>query len=80
MTLVPVDINKFGRSRSKSDIFGLLMEFQENGESCAEVVDYPHKSAKNCVNSIYTTIKRCRLFTIAVSQRGDKVFLIRKEI
>lgn len=80
MKLIPTNEKELERTRTKSDIFSLLMEFQESTMDCAKVEDYPHKSAKSCANSISIAIKKYRLGTIRVTQRGEDVFLIRKKI
>lgn len=57
----------------------LLFEFVNSGMDCAEVEDYPHKSAKICQSNLRTCAKRLGLQnSVRVVIRKDSVFLVRR--
>ena len=64
----------------RMDIFNALSEFAESGHDCVEIVGYPHKDATSCASALRASIKKYRMFTIAVGTRKGKVYLYRHKI
>lgn len=63
-------------------IISILDEFAESGKEVAEV-KYDQKNAKSAYTSLTQAIRRYReryANLITVARRGDRVFLIRKEL
>lgn len=63
-------------------IISILDEFAESGKEVAEV-KYDQKNAKSAYASLRKAISRYReryANLVAVTRRGDRVFLIRKEL
>lgn len=63
-------------------IISILDEFVESGKEVAEI-KYDQKNAKSAYGSLWQAIRRYReryANLITVTVRGDRVFLIRKEL
>ena len=81
MKIVPVSRESINiRGEKQAELLEILMSFNTTDYECVELVDYPQKDATNCVNSIREAMKRYRIGGIRVSRRGEKVYLIKKDI
>lgn len=62
---------KLGRNQK------LLVEFNDSGLECAEVIDYHQKDAKICQSNL--TVCAARLGLGNSVKRGERVFLVKKD-
>lgn len=75
-----IDIIRYHVRNTK--IISILDEFAESGKDVAEV-KYDQRNAKSAYTSLVQAIRRYReryVNLITVTRRGDRVFLIRKEL
>lgn len=75
MTFIPYEIDKLKINVKRIKLFKMLIDFQESDAECVEIVNYKHKNAKSCTESIRNAIKRYRLYTIQVHKQKERVFL-----
>ena len=64
--------------RSFSPILDTLVEFENSGMKCAEVVGFKHSSTCAAAAAFYNSILRYKFKDIKVVQRGGNVFLVRE--
>lgn len=57
----------------------ILEEFVESNMVYAELVGYPHNSAKSCYNSISQSIHRYGIHGVKCATRKNKVYLIKTD-
>jgi hypothetical protein len=78
MKLVPTNIDKIMLKRyGRSDNLGLLNEFADSNLVCAEVINYPHKSANCCATSLQASIRRYKMSRISCTTVNGRVILVK---
>ena len=82
MKIVPVDDKTLYRCirKEKANIDKLIDDFRDSKAECAEVKDFPHKTAISCRGSITSYLKRNKIYTVYATVRDNRVFLVKKKI
>jgi hypothetical protein len=79
MKLVPVSIEELGEvKRPYSNLYAILMEFENSGHDCMKVENYTQKRSAICANSLRSAVKRYGLNSISIVKRGDNIYLLKK--
>lgn len=81
MKLVPYERKQLGRCAgyyAPTKNLEILEEFINSGLDCAEIKNFPHKTANGCSTSIKNSIKRFGMnSSVTTVIRNGRVFLIK---
>lgn len=82
MKIVPVDETTLGKCirKERCNLDKLINEFRDSNYDCVEVKEYPHKTAQSCWNSIKVHLRRNKIYTVQPMLRGNRIFLVKREI
>lgn len=76
MKLVPINERMLFK---KTSLLSVLEEFENSGNDCVRIEDYPQSSARICYSSFYSAINRYHMNNIKVFMQRGEVYLVKEK-